>query len=72
MERVTLTDHWRIATVRTVIENSQAATIDGVLIDTTTAQAVVTVYEALNAKSQAVAQRVPMVAFAAFAWSRVA
>ncbi len=65
------TPRWRIHDVRRVLLERQAGLVDDSVVDTTSAQTIVTVFEAMNAANQARAQQMPLSKFAAFAWGHV-
>jgi len=59
----------RIAKVLEIGRSGMAATIDGYLVDTTTAALLVKVYNALSRKNKAKFERLPLDRLVDFAWS---
>ena len=62
---------WKIADVRDVITNQQGDVIDGTFIDTTSAQTIVTVFDALNPANQEKAQCFTLAFFGTWCHSQV-
>ena len=56
---------------RWILKNHQALTIDDVLIDASSANAITIVYDALNEKNQEKAIMLPVQKFAKYAWGMV-
>lgn len=61
----------RYETAKAVVESRQAQKMEGTTLDTTSAQALITVYEALNADNQAKFDSIPLDKLMEFVWSKV-
>lgn len=61
----------RYETAKAVVESNQAQKIEGTTLDTTSAQALITVYEALSADNQAKFDSIPLDKLMEFVWSKV-
>jgi len=66
-----LTPEERIAAIRQVVTSWQCARVEGLLVDGTTARAIVTVYDALNETNKAKMATLPVRKMAAVAWKLV-
>jgi len=60
-----------IEACRWILKEHQCLKIDGTLIDVQTANAIITVYDALNEGNQARVLFMPILQFAKFAWKQV-
>lgn len=62
---------WTINQIRDVLARHQAATVSGVLVDVTSAQMLVTVFDALNPANQVLCQTLPLERFVGWGWKQV-
>jgi len=60
-----------IEACRWILKEHQCLKINGTLIDAQTANAIITVYDALSEKNKEKALFIPIVKFAKFAWKQV-
>lgn len=58
----------RIDALRGIVQDRQARVVEGVLVDATTASAILQVYDRLNAEHQAKMRSLPMGAMADLTW----
>jgi hypothetical protein len=71
LESMPSSSNSRIETCRRIVSGHGFEKIDGIIVDTVTANLLVTVYDALNEANQAKFDDIPLVRLVDFAWSRV-
>lgn len=66
-----LTPEERISAIRKIVTDWQCARVEGLLVDGTTARAIITVYDALNERNKAELASFPVRKMASIAWKLV-
>ena len=62
---------WNIKIMKEIVKKHQAKKVNGVIIDPTTANMVITVHNALNEKNKKRAMTLPISKFVEFGWKQV-
>ena len=68
MYEATEDQQFKLATLRAIVADHQAAQIEGVLVDVTTANVIVKIHDALSPKNQASYLAYPITRMANIAW----